>query len=171
MVSWVSSYYITLILASLFPLIRTLVIIPRLSRLISLTLSHLESPLLCEITHSQVLGIRMRTSLRVYYSACCAGLFEVSQSCPTLGDPMDSSLHQAPPSMGFSRQEYWSGLPQYRTNIIDSVDTVRCILDLKVGTKIFHVNIYYAVAKGLVQLQAMLWSAILIFREWLLIVV
>ena len=28
-----------------------------------------------------------------------------------LCDPMDSSLHQAPPSMGFSRQEYWSGLP------------------------------------------------------------
>ena len=25
--------------------------------------------------------------------------------------PHDSSLHQAPPSMGFSRQEYWSGLP------------------------------------------------------------
>ena len=24
---------------------------------------------------------------------------------------MDSSLHQAPPSVGFSRQEYWSGLP------------------------------------------------------------
>ena len=35
---------------------------------------------------------------------------EVAQSCPTLCDPMDSSLHQAPPSMGFSRQEYWSGL-------------------------------------------------------------
>ena len=32
-------------------------------------------------------------------------------SCPTLCNPMDSSLHQAPPSMGFSRQEYWSGLP------------------------------------------------------------
>ena len=28
-----------------------------------------------------------------------------------LCDPMDSSLHQVPPSMGFSRQEYWSGLP------------------------------------------------------------
>ena len=28
-----------------------------------------------------------------------------------LCDPMDSSLHQAPPSMGFSRQEYCSGLP------------------------------------------------------------
>ena len=36
---------------------------------------------------------------------------EVAQSFPTLCDPMDSSLHQAPPSMGFSRQEYWSGLP------------------------------------------------------------
>ena len=24
---------------------------------------------------------------------------------------MDSSLHQAPLSMGFSRQDYWSGLP------------------------------------------------------------
>ena len=33
---------------------------------------------------------------------------EVAQSCLTLCDPMD---HQAPPSMGFSRQEYWSGLP------------------------------------------------------------
>ena len=30
---------------------------------------------------------------------------EVAQSCPTLCNPMDSSLHQAPPSMGFSRQE------------------------------------------------------------------
>ena len=62
---------------------------------------------------------------------------EVAQSCPTLCDPMDCSLpsssvhvtwkwirsvvsdsvtpwtvaYHAPPSMGFSRQEYWSGLP------------------------------------------------------------
>ena len=35
---------------------------------------------------------------------------EVTQSCLTFCDPMDYSL-QAPPSMGFSRQEYWSGLP------------------------------------------------------------
>ena len=34
----------------------------------------------------------------------------VAQSCPTLHDPMNCSL-RAPPSMGFSRQEYWSGLP------------------------------------------------------------
>ena len=33
-----------------------------------------------------------------------------AQSCLTLCDPMDCSL-QAPLSMGFSRQEYWRGLP------------------------------------------------------------
>jgi len=32
---------------------------------------------------------------------------EVVQSCPTLRP----HGHQVPPSMGFSRQEYWSGLP------------------------------------------------------------
>ena len=31
------------------------------------------------------------------------------QSCPTLCDPIDST-HQAPPSLGFSRPEHWSGL-------------------------------------------------------------
>ena len=36
---------------------------------------------------------------------------EVVQSCPTLCNPVDYIAHQAPPSMGFSRQEYWSGLP------------------------------------------------------------
>ena len=34
----------------------------------------------------------------------------VTQSCPTLCDPMDCTVaHQAPLSMEFSRQEYWSG--------------------------------------------------------------
>ena len=35
---------------------------------------------------------------------------EVAQSCPTLCDPMDCSLPGSS-SMGFSRQEYWSGVP------------------------------------------------------------
>ena len=35
---------------------------------------------------------------------------EVAQSCPTLRDPMNCSP-PGPPSMGFSRQEYWSGVP------------------------------------------------------------
>ena len=35
---------------------------------------------------------------------------EVVQSCPTPSDPW-TAAYQAPPSMGFSRQEYWSGVP------------------------------------------------------------
>ena len=35
---------------------------------------------------------------------------EVSQSCPTLATPW-TATYQAPPSMGFSRQKYWSGVP------------------------------------------------------------
>ena len=34
---------------------------------------------------------------------------EVAQSCPTLCDP--PVAYQTPPSMGFSRQEHWSGSP------------------------------------------------------------
>ena len=33
------------------------------------------------------------------------------QSCLTLCNPMDWVAYQAPLSTGFSRQEYWSGLP------------------------------------------------------------
>ena len=35
---------------------------------------------------------------------------EAAQSCPTLATPW-TAAHQAPPSMGFSRQEYWSQVP------------------------------------------------------------
>ena len=35
---------------------------------------------------------------------------EVTQWCPTLSTPW-TAAYQAPPSMGFSRQKYWSGVP------------------------------------------------------------
>ena len=35
---------------------------------------------------------------------------EVAQLCLTLCNPMDYIARQVPLSMGFSRQEYWSGL-------------------------------------------------------------
>ena len=38
---------------------------------------------------------------------CCL----ITQSCLTLCDPVDCVACQAPLSMGFSTQEYWSGLP------------------------------------------------------------
>ena len=39
-----------------------------------------------------------------------AAAAKLLQSWPTLCGPIDGS-HQAPPSLGFSRQEHWSGLP------------------------------------------------------------
>ena len=42
-------------------------------------------------------------------SSACAG--SVIQLSLTLCDAMDYIAHQAPLSMGFSTQEYWSGLP------------------------------------------------------------
>ena len=47
--------------------------------------------------------------MRSMITVCYESESEVAQSCQTLCDPVDSS----PPgssSMGFSRQEYWSGL-------------------------------------------------------------
>ena len=35
---------------------------------------------------------------------------EVTQSCPTLATSW-TTAYQAPPSMGFSKQKYWSGMP------------------------------------------------------------
>ena len=43
-------------------------------------------------------------------SLAAAAAAKSLQLCPTLCDPIDST-HQAPPSLGFSRQEHWSGLP------------------------------------------------------------
>ena len=40
---------------------------------------------------------------------------EIAQSCPTPSNPLEqtpwTAAHQAPLSMGLSRQEYWSGVP------------------------------------------------------------
>ena len=46
----------------------------------------------------------------IFFPLFAAAAAKSLQSCPTLCDPTDGS-HQAPPSLGFSRQEHWSGLP------------------------------------------------------------
>ena len=48
-----------------------------------------------------------KTALHLLANKDCTAMS--FQSCPTLCDPI--AAHQAPPSLGFSRQEYWSGLP------------------------------------------------------------
>ena len=42
--------------------------------------------------------------------AAAAAAAKLLQLCLTLCNPLDGSP-QAPPSLGFSRQEHWSGLP------------------------------------------------------------
>ena len=42
--------------------------------------------------------------------SCSLAAAESLQSCPTLCNPLDAA-HQAPLSLGFSRQDHWSGLP------------------------------------------------------------
>ena len=51
-------------------------------------------------------------SLQSIYFLCSVGVVGswVAKSCPTLCNPTDLA-RQVPLSVGFSRQEYWSGLP------------------------------------------------------------
>ena len=52
---------------------------------------------------------------------------EVTQSCPTPSDPMD--CREAPPSMGFSRQEYWSASLVIAKLLVDqnSIFAIVCV--------------------------------------------
>ena len=82
---------------------------------------------------------------------------------PTLSEPMDNSLHQAPLSMGFSRQEYWSGLPfpsldQYLQGFVENLSTHFLSLFLSV--------LYFCDAKviGLVFSIQVSDSSLLIYR-------
>ena len=57
------------------------------------------------------LGWHRGSSKPLYMVFYTPGAGSVLQSCPTLCNPMDCVACQIPPSMGFSRQEYRSGLP------------------------------------------------------------
>ena len=54
-------------------------------------------------------GTGLMEAIRGSVSVMKCVLCLVAQSCPTLCDSLDCD--QAPLSMGFSRQKYWSGLP------------------------------------------------------------
>ena len=63
---------------------------------------------------------------------------EVAQSCPTLATPW-TAAYQAPPSMGFSRQQYWSGVPLPSPLIIFEIFTQQVEEVSDVALFIFHV--------------------------------
>ena len=62
---------------------------------------------------------------------------EAAQSCLTFATPW-TVAYQAPPSMGFSRQEYWSGLsfpsPGYLPNLGMNLGLLYC------GKTLYHLN-------------------------------
>jgi len=51
---------------------------------------------------------------------------EVTQLCPTPATPW-TAAYQAPPSMGFSRQKYWSGVP-LPSAILSTLDPVQLLM-------------------------------------------
>ena len=66
-----------------------------------------------QIQSLSVLGEPAQVTWALQASVLTPGRWEskVPQSCLTLCDPMGCTAYQAPLSIGFSRQEYWSGLP------------------------------------------------------------
>jgi len=70
-------------------------------------------PSLClslRLLHWQAGSLQLAPPGKPSQSAAAAAAAKSRQSCPTLCDPVDGT-QQAPMSLGFSRQEYWSGLP------------------------------------------------------------
>ena len=63
--------------------------------------------LYCFNKHSVILGPFLYFSVK---TAAAAAAAKSLQLCPTLCDPIDGSSPDSP-SLGFSRQEHWSGLP------------------------------------------------------------
>ena len=63
---------------------------------------------------------------------------EVPQSFPTLRDPMDCAF-QAPRSMGFPRQEHWSGVPS--PSLMTKLDSILKSRDITLPTKVHLVKV------------------------------
>ena len=60
--------------------------------------------------HLTCCSCKLKYAVDVKYSLDFEGGSLVAQSCPTLATPWTVAC-QAPLSMGFPRQEYWSGVP------------------------------------------------------------
>ena len=57
---------------------------------------------------------------------------EVTQSCLTSAIPW-TAAYQAPPSMGFSRQKYWSGVPLPSPCFLSSITKTMIPSGLRLG--------------------------------------
>ena len=79
-----------------------------------------------EIKRCLLLGRKAMTNL--------AAAAKSLQSCPTLYNPTDGSPPWAPLSLGFSRQEYWSGLPF--PSPMTNLDSILKSRDITLPTKV-----------------------------------
>ena len=61
-----------------------------------------------KINLSEIIDLNVDAKTKKLLTIKTATAAKSLQSCPTLCDPI---AHQAPPSLGFSKQEHWSGLP------------------------------------------------------------
>ena len=81
---------------------------------------------------------------------------EIAQSCPTPETPW-TAAHQAPPSLGFSRQEHWSGLPfpspmcESESEVAQSCPTLSNPMDCSLPGSSIH---------GIFQARVLEWGAI-----------
>ena len=113
--------------------------------------------------------IRKNTGVGCHFLLQCMkvkSVSEVALSCPTLATPW-TAAHQAPPSMGFSRQKYWSGVPlpslKVRENLCYLLKTRNISMEsLLLKIKYIHIYIYQFSSVQLlsrVQLFATPWTA------------
>ena len=86
------------------PLLVCLLLIEKKKALVAQLCLTFCDPMDCSLPDSSAHGILQARILAVAATA------KSLQSCPTLCDPRDDSP-PAPLSLGFSRQEHWSGLP------------------------------------------------------------
>ena len=86
--------------------------------------------------HTQLIHVvvQQRLTQRCKAAMC---VFSLTKPCLILCHPVDSSVHgQAPLSMGFSRWEYWSGLPCPSPG--DLPNTGDWILPIPIGRQILY---------------------------------
>ena len=106
-------------------------------------------------THSSVLAWRIpwTEELGGLHSAAAAAAKSL-QLCPTLCNPIDSSLPGSP-SLGFSRQEHWSGLPfpspMRESDVAQSCPTLRDPMGCSLPGSSIH---------GIFQARVLEWDAI-----------
>ena len=74
----------------------------------------------------------------------------------------ETAAHQAPPSLGFSRQEHWSGLPfpspMRESEVVQSCPTPSDPMDCSLPGSSFH---------GIFQARVLEWGAIAFFYSFI----